>query len=76
MVAGTGQGQKPYKVLKGDEMTRLSEGGGVELYRRYQLRTKGGMTITVDLDEPDWLDEKAAPIFLKAATEADKILAL
>jgi hypothetical protein len=68
--------EKDYKVLKGDELTRLAEGGGIERYRRYQLRTKGGMIITVDIGEKDFTDDKAGPIFLKAATEADKILKL
>jgi len=65
-----------YKVIRGDELTRMSDTRGVETYRRYQLRTRGGMIIRVDLDEKDWSDEKAGAIFLKAAQEADKILKL
>lgn len=67
---------KEYKVIRGDELTRLSEMGGVEHYRRYTIKTKGGMVITVDLDAKDFTDDKASPIFLKAALDADKILAL
>jgi hypothetical protein len=70
------EGQKPYKVLKIDELTRLSEGGGVERYYRHQLKTRGGVILSVDVDERDFSAEKAAPILEKHAVEADKILAL
>jgi hypothetical protein len=66
----------PYKVLKIDEMTRLSETGGVEKFYRHQLKTKGGVVLTVDIGEKDFTAEKAAPLLEKRATEADKILAL
>lgn len=65
-----------YKVLSIDEMTRLSKIGGVEHYYRHLIETKGGVVLTVDIDEKDFIAEKAAPILLKKATEADKILAL
>lgn len=65
-----------YKVLKIDEMTRIGELGGVERFYRHQVKTKGGVVLTVDIDEKDFTAEKAAPILLKKAQEADKILAL
>ena len=65
-----------YKVLKIDEMTRIAEAGGVEHYYRHSIKTKGGVILTVDITEKDFTAEKAAPILLKKAVEADKILAL
>lgn len=65
-----------YKVLRIDEMTRVADLGGIERYYRHRIRTKGGVIITVDVNEKDWTADKAAPILLKRATEADKILAL
>ena len=65
-----------YKVLKIDEMTRLSDTLGVEKYYRHQIKTKGGVVLSVDISEKDFTVEKAAPILEKHATEADKILAL
>ncbi len=67
---------KEYKVLKIDEMTRMAEVGGIEKFYRHQIKTKGGVILTVDVSEKDFTAEKAAPILLKKATEADKILAL
>jgi hypothetical protein len=65
-----------FKVLKIDEMTRLAESGGVEKYYRHQLKTKGGVVLTVDIGERDFTAEKAAPLLAKKAAEADAILAL
>jgi hypothetical protein len=65
-----------YKVTKSLEMTGISEEGRIYKYRRYTLHTKSGSIITVDLDEKNWTPEKASAIFLKAATEEDKIRAL
>ena len=65
-----------FKVLKIDEMTRLSDAGGIEKFYRHQLKTKGGVVLTVDISEKDFTAEKAAPILEKHAIEADKILAL
>jgi len=65
-----------YKVLKIDEMTRVSDMGGIEHYYRHTIRTKGGVILTVPIDEKDFTAEKAAPILLAAATNADKILKL
>jgi len=65
-----------YKVLKIDELTRVSDTGGIEHYYRHQIKTKGGVVLTVDISEKDFTAEKAAPILLKKAQQADKILAL
>lgn len=65
-----------YKVLSIDEMTRMSETKGVEHYYRHTIKTKGGVILTVDIDEKNFTAEKAAPILLKKAQEADKILGL
>lgn len=65
-----------YKVLKIDELTRVAEAGGIEHYYRHQIKTKGGVILTVDISQEDFTAEKAAPILLTRAKEADKILAL
>jgi len=65
-----------YKVLTIDEMQRLSDVGGIERYYRHRIKTKGGVVLTVDIDQKTWTAEKTAPVLLKAAVEADKILAL
>ena len=65
-----------YKVLKIDELTRLSDMGGVEHYYRHTIKTTGGVILTVDIAQKDFTDKLAAPILLKAAQNADKILAL
>jgi hypothetical protein len=65
-----------YKVTDSVEMTGIDKVKGIFKYRRYTLRTKGGSVIAVDLEEGNWTPEKAAPVFLKAATEEDKIRAL
>jgi len=69
-------GQKPYRVLKIDELTRLSDTQGVERYYRHTIKTRGGITLSVDIDAGDFTAEKAGPILEKRAIEADKILAL
>ena len=65
-----------YKVLRIDELSRVSDVGAIEHYYRHQIKTKGGVVLTVDIDEKSFTAEKAAPILLKRATEADKILSL
>jgi len=65
-----------YKVLKIDEMTKVADAGGIEHYYRHQIKTKGGVVLSVNISEKDFTAEKAAPILLKRATEADKILSL
>ena len=65
-----------YKVLKIDELTRMAEVGGIEHYYRHQIKTKGGVVLTVEIGAKDFTAEKAAPILLKKAQEADKILSL
>jgi len=65
-----------YKVLSIDEMSRVGEMGGIERYYRHSIKTRGGVILTVDIEEKQFTAEKAAPILAKKATEADKILAL
>lgn len=65
-----------YKVLKITEMVRPGEVSGVEKFYRHQIKTKGGVVLTVDIDEKNFTAEKAAPILLKVAIETNKILAL
>lgn len=65
-----------YKVLKIDEMVKAGEVGGVEKYYRHQIKTKGGIILSIDIDAVDFTAEKAAPILLAKAQEADKILKL
>lgn len=65
-----------YKVLKIDEMTRVGDTHAIEKYYRHQIKTKGGVVLTVDISEEDWTAEKAAPILSAKAQEADKILKL
>ena len=65
-----------YKVLKIDEMTRVSDVKGIEHYYRHRIRTKGGTVLSIDIDEKDFTAEKAAPILLKRAIEADRVLEL
>lgn len=65
-----------YKVLRIDERTRVADLGGIEQYYRHRIKTKGGVILTVDIDEKDFIAEKADAILAKKAQEADKILAL
>lgn len=65
-----------YKVLHIDELTRVTDERGIEHYYRHQIKTKGGVILSVDIGEKDWTEEKAAPILLAAAQNADKILKL
>ena len=67
---------KEYEVLKIDELTRVSDTRGIERYYRHQIKTKGGVILTIDIDEADFTEEKAAPILLARAQNADKILKL
>jgi len=65
-----------YKVLKIDEMMRPDDIKGITHTYRHTIKTKGGVVLTVEISEKDFTAEKAAPILLKKAQEADKILAL
>ena len=65
-----------YKVMRITEMVKPSELEGLVRYYRHTIKTKGGTTLTIDISEKDFTAEKAAPILLKKATEADKILGL
>jgi len=68
------EGQKPYKVLKIDELVRPGETGGVERYYRHTIKTRAGTILSIDIDEGDFTHAKAAPILEARAVEADKIL--
>jgi len=65
-----------YKVLKITEMVRAGEVTGIEKYFRHQIKTKGGVILSIDIAESDFTAEKASPILLAKAQEADKILKL
>ena len=67
---------KAYKVLKIDELTRLSDTGGAEKYYRHQIKTAGGVVLTVDVSAEDFTKEKADPILTAKAANADAILKL
>ena len=65
-----------YKVLKIDEVTRPDDVQGVKLLYRYRVKSKGGVTFTLEIDDPDPTSEKVAPILAAKASEFDKILKL
>jgi len=67
---------KLFEVINIDEMTRVSDLGGIEKYYRHRIKTKGGIVLTVDISEKDFTADKAAPILEKRAVGADQILAL
>ena len=67
---------KEYEVLKIDELSRVGELGGIEHYYRHTIKTKGGIRLSIDISQEDFTEEKAGPILLKAAQNADKILKL
>ena len=64
-----------YRVIKIDELTRLSDTGGIEHYYRHTIKSKGGVVLSVDIAEKDFTEEKATPLLTKKAQNADKILA-
>lgn len=66
----------PFKVLKIDEMTRLSDTGGLEKVYRHQIKTKGGVVLSVDIGKDDFVPDKAAVVLAAAAKNADAILLL
>lgn len=63
-----------YKVLKIDELVRPGEVGGIERYYRHTIKTKGGVRLSVDIDEKNFTPEKSVPILSAAAKNADAIL--
>jgi len=67
--------EKAYKVLKIDELSRVSDAGGVERYYRHKIKTRAGTILTVDIDEKDMTEEKVASILTEKATLFDKIRA-
>lgn len=67
---------KEYMVLSITEMTRIADVGGIEKFYRHRVKSKGGVVITVDIDEKDFTPELAAPILSAAAKNADAVKAL
>lgn len=63
-----------YTVLKIDELTKMGDLHNIEKYYRHQIKTKGGVVLSVNIKEVDFTPEKAPPILLKKAQEADTIL--
>ena len=70
------EGQKPFKVLKVDELTRLTDMGGVESYYRVTFRTRGGTTLTTEVSQRDYTPDKVNKILTDLAVNSDKILTL
>jgi len=68
--------EKDYKVLKITQMVRPGEIEGVVNVYRHSIKTKGGIVLHIEIKEEDLTAEKAAPILLARAQEADKILKL
>ena len=71
-----GEEQKPYKVLKIDEMTRVGELGRVEYFGRVTFKTKKGVTWHVDIPGENVTPELAAPVVEKKAKELDAVMSL
>lgn len=71
---GTGEGRKPYDVLRIDEMTRMADGGGIERYYRHRIKTRSGQVRTVDIREHDFTPEKVKEILTEKAADVDKIM--
>ena len=68
--------EKPYKVLSITELVRSDIAEGLVKYYRHKILTKGEVVLSVNIDEEDFTPEKAGPILLAKAQEADKILKL
>ena len=65
---------KEYQVLRIDELTRVGDMSRLEKYYRHTIKTAGGVTLSVDIDERDFTPVKAPPILAKHAADTDKIL--
>jgi len=68
--------EKLYQVLKIDELQGVDPVKGLVPYYRHTIRTKGGVTLRIDVDQKDFTPEKAGPILEAAAKNADGILHL
>lgn len=64
---------RTYKVHSIDELTRVKKGGGIEKYYRHRIETAKGTFITVDIDEIDFVPEKAEKMLAEKAQNADRI---
>ncbi len=56
---------KEYTVLSIDELVKPGEAGGIERFYRHRIKTKGGVILTVEVSEANFVAEKAGPILLK-----------
>jgi len=65
-----------YRVLKIDEMVRVSDTGGLEKFYRHQIKTAGGVVMTVDIPEKDFTPAKVGPVLAAKAVDADRIMSL
>lgn len=65
-----------YKVLKIDQLSRVSDTRGIEQYYRIQFKTQGGTVLSIDINAEDYTEEKSARLILAAAENSDKILKL
>jgi len=68
--------EKLYQVLKIDEMVRADPLKGLVPYYRHTIKTKGDVTLRIDIDQKDFTPEKAGPILEAAARNADNIMRL
>jgi len=64
------------EVTRITEVSRLDPKRGIIKIYRHIIMTKGGSSLTVDIDQEDFTAEKAEPILRAKAEEADRILRL
>ena len=67
---------KEFTVLSIQEMVRLNDAGKTERFYRHQIKTTGGVVITVDISIADFNTERARPLLTAAAINADAIMKL
>ena len=65
-----------YKIIEIKEGIRPSDIRGVEKYYRVTIKTQGGVTDHIDVNEEDFTDKKVAALALARATKLDTILKL
>jgi hypothetical protein len=68
--------KKPYEIIDIQELNRVADTGGLERYYRHKIKTRGGVKLTVDIDEKDFTPDKVNELLLARADNADKILKL
>ena len=69
-------GDKAFKVLWIDQLTRAGDTGGIEHYNRVKFKTKGGLIRTIEIEETDLTDAKVSAILTKEAQRVDSVLGL